>query len=195
MLDKLYASSGLLSLFLAVIAYLIFSSDASDYDHLKDTYDALRDSQNFGFWGYIVPGLLIAMQGFYLKETIIDGGVRWLPIGSFILSGVFFALGAFPPIESGSLSFFGAIHEVGVMGNYFFFLVAGLTISDQLKADEKWRPVFWKQTVLLWCAMLMIILRGIESIDGLAQKLNLFFYFLWVAVFSIRGMVLQNKSE
>ena len=57
MLDKLYASSGLLSLFLAVIAYLIFSSDASDYDHLKDTYDALRDSQNFGFWGYILKQL------------------------------------------------------------------------------------------------------------------------------------------
>jgi len=44
----------------------------------------------------------------------------------------------------------------------------------------------------VWCAVIFIILRGIESIDGLAQKLNFLTYFIWVAVFSIKAMALQT---
>ncbi len=98
----------------------------------------------------------------------------------------------FPAASAGRSAFSAFIHEAAILGNFFFFLVAGLTISDQLKADENWRPVYWKQIIIVWCAVIFIILRGIESIDGLAQKLNFLTYFLWVAVFSIKAMALQK---
>ncbi|MDA0196124.1 MAG: hypothetical protein O2887_14230 [Bacteroidetes bacterium] len=149
---------------------------------------------NFSFWGYVLPGFLITIQGFFLKGTILNGEVRWLPIGSFILSGIFFALAGFlATITSGS-SFSAVVHEVGILGSFFFFVVAGLTISDQLKADQYWRPVYWKQIVLVWLAVIFIIIRGIESIDGLAQKLYYLTYFLWAAVFSIKAMTLRNNN-
>lgn len=143
------------------------------------------DATNKWAWnifGYILPGVLIAVYSFGLFNNISTGQGSKLPLIGFVLSGLLMSLsGVFPADMDNRTSSTTLLHMVGSFGSYIFFLIGAFTYPKQMKKSEYWKKSIKPTLIFTW---LTIIFGNwffvFPNIPSVGQRIVFFFYFMWI---------------
>ncbi|MEQ9424969.1 MAG: hypothetical protein RJQ09_11155 [Cyclobacteriaceae bacterium] len=191
MLERLQSLAGVFAFYWVLLVYIVYSWDKPEYSHMADKFSVLlRDNPWFGLFGYVIPGCLVAYQGYVLKQKILGGLVSWLPMIAFISFGIFLAIGGIMPVSSSGEAHI--LQTFSELGSFFFFLIAALTINAQLKLDLEWKSLHVPNTLLLWLVAIVTFFQEVEGIGGLMNKVAIFGGYFWVAIFSYRSFKLTS---
>jgi hypothetical membrane protein len=181
---------GLLAMFSPVLfaaAYLTMSSLRPEYSHLTKAISELGsvDAPRAWAWnvfGYIIPGLLIALLGLGVRHRFATTRGALLPAAALVASGLLMTLsGVFPGDFDNRTSATMILHTVGSLGCFVAFLVAAFSLPRIIREAHEWRPITWPSLVLAGGSILTGFLRS-GNAPGLGQRLGFACFFLWVAL-------------
>ncbi|MGH7927276.1 MAG: DUF998 domain-containing protein [Candidatus Binatia bacterium] len=174
-----------------LIIYLIMSAMRSDYSHSTDAISELGslDAPNLWAWnmfGYILPGLAIALLGAGLKREFSPlGRTTLIPSVALMAAGLLMALsGAFPANMADFNSTTTRLHMVGSFGCYVAFLIAGFGLPPFFRKSSSWHWVARPSLALVVASIAIGFLRFFEGMGGVGQRLTFACFFLWVALVS-----------
>ena len=190
--------SGVIGAVIGFIAYFIFSTLNPEYDHFTKAFSELGSvGQPNNLWyavfGFFIPGTLVMLFFLNVKHHINNGNVRAYPFVLIATSGWLTAVGAAPMNYQNFNAITSLLHIAGVMGGGLFFMVGAFTISWQLKKDINWKGLIWPLLALAW---LLIVSGFFRTTDygGLAQKIGIFGYYLYVATMSWKAYKLNSMN-
>lgn len=182
--------------FLAI--YLLMSVMRPGYSHASDAISELGslDAPNLWAWnifGYILPGLVIALLGTGLKREFSPlGRVASIPFVALIASGLFMALsGVFPANMADFKSATTLIHIIGSTGCFIAFLAAGFWLPFFFRKFISWHWLAWPSLTLVVGSIVSGFLRSGDT-GGIGQRLTFACFFLWVALL---GFALLRSNE
>lgn len=185
--------------FLAV--YLIMAGLRPEYSYLTKAVSELGSvhAPHRWFWnvfGFITPGLAIALLGVGLKSEFSDAGpAARAPAFALIVSGLFVALaGVFPGnfIDRRALTMI--MHTIGSFGSGLCFLIAGCWFPFAFRKHSHWRWLVWPSSGLVLGTLVGDFLVGVmrHTSPGLGQRVTFACYFLWIG---IAGYALMRSAS
>ncbi len=182
--------------FLAI--YLVMSDMRPEYSHSRDAISELGslDAPNIWAWnifGYILPGLVIALLGTGLKREFSPlGRVATIPFVALMASGLFMTLsGVFPANMADFESVTTVVHIIGSTGCFIAFLVAGFWLPFCFRRRISWHWLAWPSLALVVGSIVTGFLRS-GDMGGVGQRLTFSCFFLWVALL---GFALLRTNE
>lgn len=189
--DKFSRLSGMMASVICVISYFVFSTLNDEYYHFTKAFSELSSvGQANALWfsilGFLIPGLLITYFCFKLPSVVNNGDVNRIPFILLSLSGFLIALGASPMNYQDFSSVSSSLHIIGVMGSGLVFMIGVFTISRQLKKDDRWKPFTKILLALAWLLIVTGFFRG-SQFPGLAQKLGILSYYVYIFILSWRA--------
>ena len=190
--------SGLLSIVICIPAYFYFSYTNPAYEHLTKAYSELAsvgtpNNLYVAFWTFFLPGLLATLFFIKLPSYILNRNIKRYPFVLFILSGVLTTLGTSPMNYDDFFALSSQLHIIGVMGGGLLFIVGAFTVSRQLKKDQQWASLTKPLLILTWVLIISGFFRE-SSFPGLAQKLGILAFYLYVALLSWNAFRIINTS-
>ncbi len=190
--NKISAILGIASAILLWTTYFIMANMRPEYSFKYKAISELGsfDAPNLWFWnifGYIIPGLLIAMFSIGLYKCSSEDKDSKIPYYALILSGLFMTLsGIFPADMENRKSTTTIVHMIGSYGSYISFLFAAFTYPKLWKNNKNWQRIV-KPT--LTCTWLTIIFGSwyffFPNIPSVGQRIVFFLYFLWIIISAI----------
>lgn len=182
---------GIVAVVLGVSAIVIMAEiRTDDYNHAHKAVSELGSSDAphkwvFNMLGFFIPGLLIALFAFNLKNHFI------IPMKTYsfyflFLSGLFDALaGLFPADMDYRNSFNSVMHVIGSMGSGLFWLFCALTLWWQLKKDNDWKTV---AIITFIIPFITVFAMGFvpDYTPGIAQRIGFAGYYLFILVLAIK---------
>ena len=189
MTNKKYALIGFLAPAIFWTTYFIMANQRTEYSFLTKAVSELgsHDAQHKWIWnifGYIVPGLLIAVFSVGLYRSIVQDNRSKLPLYGIFLSGVFMAIsGIFPGDFENRQSTTMLFHTIGSMGSYLFFLVGAFTYPKPMKKTVKWKSVVKPLLLLTWLTIGFGIWPFVfTEYPAVGQRIIFLLYFSWICV-------------
>lgn len=195
---KPFAILGIVAPLLFWITYVIMANRRQEYSSMTKAVSELGslDAPNMWWWnifGYMIPGLFIALFSIGLYKNIAQDKAGRLPLYGLALSGVFMMIsGIFPGDFEQKTSSTMILHSVGSFGSYLCFLLAAFTYPRLLKADPYWKNTIWPGLIIT----LLTILFGnwpfvFPDFPAVGQRIVFMMYFLWIIYYAV---LLLNKS-
>ncbi|MGH8141587.1 MAG: DUF998 domain-containing protein [Steroidobacteraceae bacterium] len=175
--------------FLAV--YLIMAGLRPEYSYLTKAISELGSVHAPHRWiwnifGFITPGLAIALLGVGLKSELSDAGrSARVPALAVTASGLFMALaGVFPGNFINRTAPTMIMHTIGAYGSGIFFLIAGFWLPFVFRKRPHWRWLAWLSLGLVFGMLAGDFLVGAmrHTTPGLGQRVSFAYYFLWIGV-------------
>ena len=187
MKKKTFALIGISSAVIFWITYFLLSSLRPDYSMFTKAISELGsvDAPNKWMWnifGYIIPGLLIAIYAWGLYKNVASTKTARLPLFGILLSGIFMSIsGIFPGDFDNRESLTMLMHTIGSFGSYIFFLIGAFTYPKLMNKTNYWKSAT-KPTLILTS---LTILFGawpfvFPSIPAAGQRIVFLIYFLWI---------------
>ena len=182
---------GIVAVVLSVATIIIIAEMRTDgYNHAHKAVSELGSSDAPNKWafnilGYFIPGLLIALFAFNLKNHFIIP-MKTYPFYFLLLSGLFYGLaGLFAADMNNRNSFNTVMHLIGSMGSGLFWLFSGLTLWWQLKKDKGWKMVAIITLIIL---IITIFTMGLvpKYLPGIAQRIGFGGYYLFILVLAFK---------
>lgn len=178
--------SGLGSLLICIISYFALSSLDADYFHFTKAYSELgavgkTNSIYFSVFAFLIPGILVVYFSLQLHKWF---AFRKLPMILLAVSGLLIAIAAAPMDYANWTAINSVLHIVGSLASGVVFIIGALLLHGQLRNNVQWRPVsLWLLVILI----LMIASSFFRNSDapGLAQKIGILSYYLYIATLSI----------
>jgi hypothetical membrane protein len=187
MTKKTYAIIGISAPILFWVTYIIMSNLRPEYNLFHKAISELGslDAPNKWAWnifGYIIPGVLLAIYSFGLFKNISNEQGSKLPLISFVFSGLFISLsGVFPGDFENRQSTTMLLHTVGSFGSYIFFLIGAFTYPKQMKKSEYWKKSIKPTLLFTWLTIIFGSWPFIfTSIPSVGQRIVFFFYLMWI---------------
>lgn len=187
MSQRTYSILGIAIPFVFLITYLAMSLIRPEYSMLTKAISELGslDAPNKWIWnifGYILPGILIAIYANELYKNVVKDKASKLPLYGIMMSGVFMAIsGLFPGDFDNRGSLTMTLHTIGSIGSYVFFLIGAFTYPKLMQQTIYWKKV--KNPTLIF-TYLTIVLGSwpfiFPNVPAVGQRLVFFFYFLWI---------------
>jgi hypothetical membrane protein len=187
-----YAIAGMLAPAIFLITYLIMSTSRPEYSNFTKAVSELGsvDAPNklyWNFFGYIIPGMLIMLFSFGLKNHFQIPSYK-TPFIGMALSGFFMAFsGVFPGDFDNKLSLISLLHAIGSFGSYIAFLFAAFTFPKLLSQYEAWKNLRKPLYILTFASLLFgnwpFIFTDMPSIG---QRFVFLCYFGWFLLISFR---------
>jgi hypothetical membrane protein len=198
-LNLFFRLSGVLALCICLPAYVYFSSANPEYKHLSKAYSELAsvgspNNLSAAFWAFFLPGLLVTLFFIKLPSYIKSDALKRYPFVLLIISGLLTTLGTSPMNYDDFSTLFSQLHIVGVMGGGLVFLLGAFTLSNQLKKDPQWASLTKPLLFLAWILILTGFFRG-SSFPGLAQKVGIFAFYLYVSLLSWNAFRLTQSKK
>ncbi len=182
-----YALTGLAAPALFIIVYLILSARRVTYYHATKAVSELGsvDAPFRWIWnvfGYVVPGILIAIFAVGLFQSMSRSNDRSLPLIGLVLSGLFMSLsGFFPADMENRRSITSIVHMVGSIGSYIFYLVSAFTSPKLMRQTSFWRSAAMPSLILVWGT---VFFGGwyfvFPELPGIGQRITFSIYFIWI---------------
>lgn len=186
--QKHFAIAGLSSPIIFTLTYFIMSAQRTDYSFLTKAVSELGsvDAPNLWLWnifGYILPGMLIAIFGYGLYQVMEANPKGKLPLISIVLSGVFMSIaGIFPGDFEDRTSLTMVLHSVGSFGSYIFFLLGAFTYPSLMKQSHHWEKAIRPSLIITWLTIVFGSWPFIfPEMPGIGQRIVFGLYFLWMA--------------
>lgn len=182
---------GIVAVVLGVSAVIIMAEIRTDgYNHTHKAVSELGSSDAphkwvFNMLGYFIPGALIALFAFNLKNHFI------IPMKTYsfyflLLSGLLEALaGLFPADMDYRNSFSSVMHVIGSMGSGLFWLLSALTLWWQLQKDSNWKTVAIITFIIPFVTVFAMGLVPTYA-PGIAQRIGFAGYYFFILVLAIR---------
>ncbi len=188
MKKKTFAIIGISSAVIFWIAYFLMSSLRPDYSLFTKAISELGsvDAPYKWIWnvfGYIIPGVLIAIYSVGLYRNVAIAKTSRLPLFGIALSGIFMSLsGIFPGDFDDRESFTMLMHTIGSIGSYIFFLIGAFTYPKLMNKTAYWKRA---KAPTLTLTFLTIIFGAwsfvFPNIPAAGQRIVFLLYFLWIA--------------
>lgn len=189
MTNKKYALIGFLAPAIFWTTYFIMANQRTEYSFLTKAVSELgsMDAPNKWIWnifGYIVPGLLIAIFSLGLYKSIVSNQESKLPLYGILLSGVFMAIsGLFPGDFENRQSTTMLFHTIGSMGSYLFFLIGAFTYPKPMKKTLKWKSVVKPLLLLTWLTIGFGVWPFVfTEYPAVGQRIIFSLYFSWIGI-------------
>lgn len=190
---KTFAIIGISSAVIFWITYFLMSSLRPEYSMFTKAISELGsvDAPNKWIWnvfGYIIPGVLIAIYSVGLYKNVAITKTTRLPLFGILLSGIFMSIsGIFPGDFDDRESLTMLMHTIGSIGSYIFFLLGAFTYPKLMNKTDYWKCV--KKPTLIFT--FLTILFGawgfvFPNIPAAGQRIVFLLYFLWIAFTAIK---------
>jgi len=191
--NKTYGIIGIATPIAFLTTYLIMSSMRPEYSMFTKAISELGsvDAPNkwlWNFFGYILPGILIAIYAVGLYKNIAVTKSSKLPLYGILFSGVFMAMsGIFPADMDDRQATTTLLHTIGSFGSYLSFLMGAFTYPKVMRKSNYWKTV--KKPTLLFTYLTIIFgawFLVFPNIPALGQRIVFMFYFLWIFYTAIK---------
>ncbi len=182
---------GVAAVVLSVSTIIIMAELRTDgYNHAHKAVSELGSADaphkwTFNMLGYFIPGLMLALFAFNLKNHFIIP-IKTFPFYFLMLSGLFYALAGLFPVDMDHRSSFGSVmHGIGSMGSGLFWLFSAVTLWWQLKKDQIWKTV---AIITLIIPFITIFTMGFISAHepGIAQRVGFGGYYIFILVLAVK---------
>jgi hypothetical membrane protein len=140
----------------------------------------------WNFFGYIIPGLLIAVFSIGLYQNLGSRKGRKLGFLGISMSGLFMALsGVFPGDFENRASFTMIMHVVGSFGSYIFFLIGVFSFARGMKTDPYWKNFVFPGLLLTAVTFAFGAWPFVfPQIPSLGQRVVFLAYFSWISLYA-----------
>lgn len=199
MTNKQYAILGFLAPTIFWLTYFIMANLRPEYNFLTKAISELGSLDApqkwaWNFFGYVLPGILIAIYSVGLFKNISTVKGSKLPLIGIILSVIFMSLsGIFPGDFDNRQSTTMVMHTVGSFGSYMFFLIGAFTYPKQMKKSKYWKKSIKPTLLFTWLSIIFGSWPFIfPSYPSFGQRIVFFLYFLWIFYTAIK---LYNNQE
>jgi hypothetical membrane protein len=191
-MKKYQAWIGITAVLLSTLTIIVMAELRGDYNH---THRAISELGSvgaphkwiFNMLGYFVPGILVALFAYALKNEFSDvSNLKTYPFYFFMLSGIFLSLaGIFPGDLAHRTSATTIMHLIGSFGGGLMWLICGLTLWWQLKKKAGWKAVAWLTFII---PFVTIILMGLtpKNTPGIAQRIGFAGNYLFILLLAIK---------
>lgn len=190
--NRFFGAIGILATVIFLSTYIIMSSMRPEYSIYTKAISELGSVNAPHKWlwnifGYILPGILIAVFAIGLYKNIVKVKSSKLPLYGILLSGVFMGIsGIFPGDFENKTSTTMLLHTIGSFGSYVFFLIGAFSYPYVMKSRNDWKSVI-KPTLL--CTYATIIFGTwsfiFPSIPAFGQRIVFLFYFVWILYMAV----------
>jgi uncharacterized membrane protein len=199
LVNLFFRLSGVLAISICVPAYFYFSSANPAYKHLTKAYSELasvgtHNSTLAAFWSFFLPGLLVTIFFVKLPSYIHSDNLKRYPFILLAFSGLLTTLGTSPMNYENFSALSSQLHIIGVMGGGLLFILGAFTISKQLKKDQRWASLTKPLLILSWALVITGFFRE-SSFPGLAQKLGVLAFYLYVSLLSWKAFSLIQLTK
>jgi len=184
--------------FLAV--YLALSAIYPEYSHKTKAISELGalgapHKWVWNVFGYILPGLAVAILGIGLRREIsFSGRAGGVPFWALIASGILMsASGVFPGDFENRTSTTMILHAVGSFGSFLAFLIAGFWLPVRFRRLQNWRWLVWPSLLLVVGSIVTGFLRT-GSAPGIGQRLGFACFFAWVGLVGFALIRSQRRA-
>lgn len=185
--QKQYAVLGLFAPFVFLTTYILLSTQRAGYSPLTKAISELGavdapDPWMWNVFGYVLPGISIALFAIGLRRDILTEQNQSLPFWGICLSGIFMAFsGVFPGDFNDKSSLTMLLHTIVSFGSYMAFLTGAFTYPSVMKESAYWKKAVAPTLLFAW----LTILFGawpllFPHMPALGQRFVFLFYFCWI---------------